>query len=124
MKEYKVSVGSGPGELARVTEVLAASAVNITAIASEGAHERSFLRVVTNDLNTTAKALGNAGLEFEANDLLVLDLIDRPGELAKVARRLAKADISVESIYILGSKDGRTQLALVVDDLEQAKKLV
>lgn len=121
MKEFKVFVADKAGELARVTEALANGAVNIRAIASESKHDASFLRVVTNDVSTTAKALTNAGLKYELSDILEVELIDRPGELAKVARRLSRAGINVHSIYILGSKNGRTDVALVVSDLEKAK---
>ena len=121
MKEFKVFVADKTGELARVTEALAGAAVNIRAIASESKHDTSFLRVVTSDVQTTEKALSLAGLKFELNDILDLELMDRPGELAKVARRLARAGINVHSIYILGSKNGRTEIALVVDDIERAK---
>jgi hypothetical protein len=121
MKEFKVFVADKPGELARVTEALAGAAVNIRAIASESKRDNSFLRVVTSDVQTTEKALRNAGLKFDLSDILNLELIDRPGELAKVARRLARAGINVHSIYILGSKNGRTEIALVVDDIERAK---
>lgn len=121
MKEFKVFVADKPGELARVTEALAGAAVNIRAIASESKHDSSFLRVVTSDVLTTEKALTTAGLKYELSDILNLELIDRPGELAKVARRLARASINVHSIYILGSKNGRTEIALVVNDIERAK---
>ncbi len=121
MKEFKVFVADKPGELARVTEALANAAVNIRAIASETKRESSFLRVVTSDVQTTEKALSTAGLKYELSDIVNLELIDRPGELAKVARRLARAGINVHSIYILGSKNGRTEIALVVDDPERAK---
>ena len=121
MKEFKVFVADKPGELARVTEALANAAVNIQAIASESKHESTYLRVVTSDVQTTEKALSNSGLKYELSDILSLELIDRPGELAKVARRLARAGINVHSIYILGSKNGRTEIALVVDNIERAK---
>jgi len=121
MKEFKVFVADKTGELARVTEALASAAVNIRAIASESKHDTSFLRVVTSDVQTTEKALTLAGLKFELNDILDLELMDRPGELAKVARRLARAGINVHSIYILASKNGRTEIALVVDNPERAK---
>ena len=123
-KEFKVFVADKTGELARVTEALSNGAVNIRAIASESRHDSSFLRVVTSDVQTTQKALTNAGLKYELSDILNLDLLDRPGELAKVARRLARASINVHSIYILGSKNGRTEIALVVDDIERAKALI
>ena len=121
MKEFKVFVADKPGELARVTEALASAAVNIRAITSESKHESTYLRVVTSDVQTTEKALSNSGLKYELSDILNLELIDRPGELAKVARRLARAGINVHSIYILGSKNGRTEIALVVDNIERAK---
>jgi hypothetical protein len=121
MKEFKVFVADKTGELARVTEALANAAVNIRAIASETKRDNSFLRVVTSDVNTTEKALSLAGLKYELSDIMNLELLDRPGELAKVARRLARAGINVHSLYILGSKNGRTEVALVVDDPERAR---
>jgi len=124
MKEFKVFVADRPGELARVTEALANAAVNIRAIASESKRDASFLRVVTSDVQTTEKALRNAGLKFDLSDILNLELIDRPGELAKAARRLSRAGINVHSIFILGSKNGRTEIALVVDDIERAKSVL
>jgi hypothetical protein len=124
MKEFKVFVADKPGELARVTEALAGAAVNIRAIASEAPRDSSFLRVVTSDVQTTEKALANAGLKYQLNDILNLELLDRPGELAKISRRLARAGINVHSIYILGSKNGRTEIALTVDDPERAKTVL
>ncbi len=121
MKEFRVFVADRPGELARVTEALSAAAVNIRAIASESKHDASFLRVVTQDVATTEKALTNAGMKYELNEILNLELLDRPGELAKVSRRLARGGIDVHSIYILGSRNGRTEIALVVDNMEKAK---
>jgi len=120
MKEFRVFVANRPGELARVTEALAAHAVNIRAIASETRNAASFLRVVTNDTQTTEKALRLAGLKFETSEIMTVDLADRPGELAKVARRLARAGINVHSIYLLGSKTGHTEVAMVVDDVGKA----
>jgi hypothetical protein len=121
VKEFKVFVKDKPGELARVTEALAEHAVNIRAIASEGGHENSFLRIVTSDVVTTEKAFKLAGIKYEANDLFTVELMDRPGELAKIARRLARAGVNVESIYILGSKNAKTEVGMVVSDMEKAK---
>jgi hypothetical protein len=124
MKEFKIFVNNKPGELARVTEALANHAVNIKAIASEGGDSKPFLRVVTTDATTTERALKTAGMAFELHDTLDLELMDRPGELAKIARRLARHGVNVESIYILGSKNGKTLLALTVRDLEKAKAAI
>src|SRR2546428_13797557 len=91
MKEFKVYVADKPGELARVTEALSGAAVNIRAIASEAKHDNSFLRVVTSDVQTTEKALSTAGLKYELNDILELELLDRPGDLAKASTTPTRA---------------------------------
>jgi hypothetical protein len=122
MKEFKIFVKHKPGELAKITEALANRAVNIKAIASEAMGEEASLRVVTNDINTTVKALNETGSKYIQNDILTLTLIDRPGELSKVAKKLGKAKINIESIYILGQKDGKTEVALVVDNMEKASE--
>jgi len=124
MKEFKIFVHNKTGELARVTEALAAKAVNIRALASEGGSEKSFLRIVTGDVSTTEKALKNAGLGFELTEILDVELMDRPGELAKIARRLARQGVNVESIYILGTKNGKTHIAMTVSDLPRAKAAI
>ena len=124
MKEFKIFVSNKPGELARVTEALATHAVNIRALTSEGGSPKAFLRVVTGDVATTEKALKGAGLPFELSEILDLELMDRPGELAKIARRLARHGVNVESIYILGTKNGKTQIAMNVSDLKRAREAV
>lgn len=118
MKEFKVYSENKKGELARIAEALALSSVNIEAIASEDAHPRSFLRIVTNDVNTTKKALVRAGYEYEEKNIIVVDLIDRPGELAKLAKRMARAGVNIESIYLLE----KARVALAVDNPEKALK--
>ena len=50
--------------------------------------------------------------------------MDRPGELAKVAKKLGKANINIRSIYIIGQKNGKTEVALVVDDMNRAMDLL
>jgi len=121
-KEFKVFVQNKPGELARVTEALAAGPVNIKAIASEFGNERPFFRVVTNDVTTTERVFKNAGLEFKLSDIMSVELLDRPGELAKIAKRLARAGVNVESVYILATKGGKTELALNVSNWEKAEE--
>jgi len=124
MKEFKIFVNNKTGELARVTEALAAQAVNILALSSEGGSPNAFLRIVTGDVATTEKALKKSGLSFELNEIIDVELIDRPGELAKIARRLARQGVNVESIYILGTRDGKTRIAMTVSDLGKARAAV
>ena len=120
MKEFKVYSDNKRGELARVAEALAQSSVNIEAISSENSHPEAFLRIVTNDVNTTKRALARAGYKYDEKNIIVLDLIDRPGELAKLAKRMTRAGVNIESIYLLE----KARVALAVDDSKKAMKVI
>jgi len=69
-------------------------------------------------------ALEAAGLKYTLAETVVMELLDRPGELSKVARRLARNGVNVESIYILGTKDGTTEIAIVASDVDKAKRAI
>lgn len=122
LKEFDVYVQNKPGELARVCELLGSHGVNIKAIASERGNDRPMIRIVTDDEATTRSALTRAGIPFSLRDVIAVKMPDRPGELGKVARKLARAMVNVDSIYILGKEGGMTEIALTVDDLEKAQE--
>lgn len=122
MKQFSIEIKNRVGELAKVTELMAEHAINIMAIASESSGSKPMIRVVTEDQASTRKALSRSGRDFTEQDILVVKLIDRPGELAKMARRLAREGINVESIYIFGKARGMTEIAIAVDDHKGAKK--
>jgi hypothetical protein len=124
MKQFSIEIKNRVGELARVTEVLAESAINIVAIASESAGPKPMIHIVTGDHDSARKALEKSGRDFREQDILVVKVLDRPGELAKVARRLAREAINVESIYLFGKNRGYTEFAMAVDELEKAKKVL
>ncbi|MEM2869667.1 MAG: ACT domain-containing protein [Thermoplasmata archaeon] len=125
MKQFSIQVRDRVGELARVTEIMANHGINIIAISSEGAgSKRPVIRIVTEDQASTRKALERAGREFTEEEILVVKLLDRPGELAKIARRLARKAINVNSIYIFGKSDGKTEIALAVDKLDEAREVL
>ena len=124
MKQFNVFVEDKIGELARVTEALAQNAINIRGLATDKLGPRSAVRVITDDEASTRKALSRMGLAFEEADVLVVDLIDRPGEIAKVARKAAKAGVNINSVFLIGKKDTPAALALVTDDSKKAEKLL
>jgi hypothetical protein len=66
--------------------------------------------------------LKRAGVTFELKNVITVSLSDRPGELGKMARRLAKAMVNVDSIYIISKENGITEMALTVDNPKKAKE--
>ncbi|UCE92219.1 MAG: hypothetical protein JSV90_03545 [Methanobacteriota archaeon] len=121
MKEFDVFVNNKPGELAKVCEALGVNGVNIRAIASEREQGRPQIRIVTDDEATTRSALKRAGIKYDLRDVLVIKLPDKPGELGKMARRLSRVMVNVDSIYILSKENGMTEMALTVDNMKKAQ---
>ncbi len=118
MEEFTVFVKNRPGELGKVTSVLHSNGVNIESLATEGTREDGTIKFVTNDINSTRRALEGGRINFEVNNILVVKVLNRPGELAKLAQRLGAAKINVISIYLLG--EGR--FALRVDNPIKARE--
>ena len=121
LKEFDVYVQNKPGELAKVCEMLGNHGVNIKAIASERGSDRPMIRVVTDDETTTKSALARSGVTYGLRDVISVKMPDRPGELGKIARKLARAMVNVDSIYILGKDGSMTDIAFTVDSIEKAE---
>ena len=58
---------------------------------------------------------------YRVAEIVSIRLPDKPGELGKVTRRLADEEINIQYIYILGKDKGATDIALRVDDVENAR---
>jgi hypothetical protein len=63
-------------------------------------------------------------MEFTEREVLVISLPDRPGELAKVTKKLARAGINIESLFLLGSRVQAEEVAIGVDKLDKAQELL
>ena len=122
LKEFDVFVQDKPGELAKVCELLGNNGVNIKGIASERNNAKPLIRVVTDDEATAKATLVRSGIGYDLKDVISLSLPDKPGELGKVARKLARAMVNVDSIFILGKDGGRTEMVLTVDNKKKAEE--
>jgi hypothetical protein len=124
MKQFTIFIENKIGELAKLSEAIGRSGVNIKTIVSESSNANPFIKLVTSDIKTTEKALKGKGFVYEIREVLSVEMIDRPGELAKIAKILARKRINVESLYIIGHKNGMTEVALVVDDIKKARAVL
>jgi hypothetical protein len=124
LRQFEVYVQNKPGEVARLAEVLAKNAVNVRGIATDLGGSPGVVRVITDDEASARRALSGNGLEFKECDVLVISLPDKPGELAKATKKLARAGVNIESLFILGSKTSDVQLAVGVDQREKAQDLL
>ncbi|MBI1973248.1 ACT domain-containing protein [Candidatus Micrarchaeota archaeon] len=119
-QEFTVHVKNQPGSLGRVAQALHSYGVNIISLATEGTRDDGTLKIVTSDPSSARKALEKEGLEFTVDEIVVASVMNRPGELAKLATKLGHAGINIISVYLL--TDGK--FALRVDKPDQARNLL
>jgi len=124
LKEFDVYVQNKPGELAKICEMLGSQGVNIKAVASERAPNRPMIKIVTDDETTAKSTLARTGIVYDMRDVIAVKMPDRPGELGKVARKLARAMVNVDSIYILNKENGMTEIAFTVDNVKKAEEIL
>jgi hypothetical protein len=125
MKEITVIAGNDVGSLAQVAETLGSVGVNIEAISAYGLDGKAIFRIITSDVATTVKALSKLPeLKVTEADTLIYKMTNRPGELGKVARKLANRGINLESLYIVSRKQDYTEVAIrpAERDMEKARE--
>ena len=113
-----------PGEVARLAEILAKNAVNIRGIATDIGKGWSTVHVITDDEASARRVLKASGMDFVERDVLVISMSDKPGELAKVTKKLARAGVNIESLFILASRSSDVHIAVGVDQREKAQDLI
>ena len=117
-KNITIHLDDHPGALAEMGEALGKSVVNIDAIRGISCEGVGVLHILVEDATAARSAVEQAGFEVHAErDVLVVNIVDRPGELGNIARKLANAGINLDLLYLTANLD----LVIGVDDLEKAQ---
>ena len=96
--QLSIAMENVPGQLGRLCRIMTQTKVNIRGISIAEAADLSIIRLLVSDPEAAKRALRNAGVNFVAQQVIVLDLEDRPGGLEFVAGRLGDAGINVNTI--------------------------
>lgn len=122
MRELVVQLAHRPGELARVTNALSLYGVNIKSIAAMKFGDQALLHLIPDDFESARSALRAGNVAFDENEVAVVLLENRAGELTAVAAKLAEAGVNLEAIYVVGLSDDLIELAIASDNVKKAKK--
>ncbi len=118
-KDLTISLEDRPGALAAMGEALGKAGVNIDGICGFTVEGKGMVHILVDDAAKARKALEAAMLAVaREQDVLVLDVKDRPGELGSIARHLADAAVNIHLAYLATS----TRLVLGVDQVQKAEQ--
>lgn len=98
-KQLAIFLDNRPGMLARVADALAEAKINIYAITTSDTVDHTVIRLVVSDYRKALHVFEEHGTLVVEDDVLMIDGSNKPGELARIAHRLAEAKVNIEYCY-------------------------
>lgn len=102
-----------PGTLARVCDAMNAAKINIYAISISDTVDHSVIRMVVNDTRKALLMFEEHGTLVVESEVLMIEGDNKPGSLARIAHRLAKARINIEYAYCATSPGAKKGLLIL-----------
>jgi hypothetical protein len=121
--QLAVFLANRSGALARVCEALANAGINIYALATSDTVDHTVVRMVVSDPTKALMLLGEAGVLALETDVLTIEIANEPGVLARIAERLAEAEVNIEYTYLAGGLGAERGLIILrPSDVEKARR--
>jgi hypothetical protein len=96
-----IDVENTPGALAQVAAAISDAGVNIAAATCVGPGERAELHILVPHAEAAKHALAISHVAVtRERQVVVIDVEDRPGVLADLARKVAAAGVNLDLVYI------------------------
>ncbi len=123
-KELKIRTDDRPGLLGEVASLLGEKKINIRAVNAWIEDGKAVVRLVVDKGPAAKKALAARGWTAEEQDVLEVELADKPGALGKMAKALGDAGINIGHVYVGAGGPRKATVFLGVPDLKAAMKAV
>ena len=96
-----IDIENTPGALARVAAAISDAGVNIAAATCVGPGERAELHILVPHAEAVRHALAISHVAVtREREVVVVDVDDRPGVLADLTRRIARAGVNLDLVYV------------------------
>ena len=104
-KQLSVFLANRPGLLARVCHLLSEANVNILALSVHDSVDTAVVRLILNDPMKGLLLLERDDFHVTEQEVVVLEVDNKPGILTRITQHLARADINIEYAYCTAAKD-------------------
>ena len=98
-KEFTVLMENRPSMLGKICQALADKEVNILALESFPTRGKFVTRFIVDNPDTAKTVLNNEKLTYAEEEIVQIKIQHRPGEIARLASRLGKANININYAY-------------------------
>jgi hypothetical protein len=96
-----IDIENTPGALAQVAAAISDAGVNIAAATCIGNGERAEMHILVPHAEAARHSLSISHLAISRErEVVVVDVEDRPGVLADLTRKIAKAGVDLDLVYV------------------------
>ena len=96
-----IDIENTPGALARVAAAISDAGVNIAAATCLGTGEKAELHILVPHAGAAKHSLAISNLAVtREREVVVVDVEDRPGVLADLTRKIARAGVDLDLVYV------------------------
>ena len=127
MKLHQISVflENAPGRLYEVTKALGDAGINLRALSLVDTAGFGVLRLLVSDIAKARRVVMGLHLPARVDEVVAVEIEDRPGSLARVLEPLYRAGVNVEYMYAFtGFSSDTAVMVFRFDDNERAIRVM
>lgn len=99
VKQLNIATPDKVGVLEELTNIISAQGINIEAICAYGMEDKAVFYVITNNNAKLKQAISSKGWQVKENDVVMVDLENKPGALSKLATTIKSKNINLKYCY-------------------------
>ena len=122
VQQISIFLENRVGRLQEVTQVLAHNDINIRALSLADTSDFGILRLIVNKPDEAVRILRENGFTVRENEVIAVEVDDRPGGLARILELFTGAGISVEYMYAFVER--KTDHAVMIFRVESVPRAI
>ena len=115
---------SDPGLIAKISFIMSKSRINIEDINMINLGDKTYIDLEVTNENQAISVLKANGFNPMSSNLIMVQLQDKPGELAKITDSLLKEGVKINRIDVIAKGPGTSILAFDVDKPRKVKVIL
>lgn len=123
--QISVAIENAVGKLYEITNALGEAGVNIRALNLVETVDFGTLRMIVSDVATSQRVLKEMQVPVHLDEVVAVELEDKPASLASFLKIIAEAKISVSHVHaIIGSVSGQAIMLFHFGDNDRAIEVI
>ena len=119
--QLAVTLANKAGALAQLCSTLGKAGVNVSALVAPEIRGRGKVRLLVDNPDKAKEALSTARLRFSEEEVIAMELDNRPNALGEIVEKLAQAKINIKYAYATATEgSAKATVLLSVPDVTKA----